>query len=162
VDDATLAVVESVCRRYSPDPPSTQVLIATFLEALSVLLKSRADQSQRHNAVQMNHSYIVLDGLDEVPYGPERSKILRLLKEVSALGYSRLHFLVCSRQEMDIRSALLSGAQWRSFSIPHANIEEDLDVYITKQISTSPKLQSQPENVKREIKNKLVHGASGM
>lgn len=162
MDDATLAFVESVCRRCSPNPPSTQVLIATFLEALNVLLEIGVDQSQKNNAVQSNHSYIILDGLDEVPYGPERSKILRLLKEVSALEYSRLHLLVCSRQEMDIQSALLSGSRWRSFSIPHANVEEDLDVYITNQISTSPKLQSQPENVKREIKNKLVHGASGM
>ena len=34
----------------------------------------------------VSHTYIVLDGLDEVQYGPKRNAILRLLRLISALS----------------------------------------------------------------------------
>jgi hypothetical protein len=134
------------------------------LEALNLLSKAGAQQEQKDTAAEVRsiHTYIILDGLDEVPHGPQRSRILRFLGEISCLEHPRLHLLVCSRQEQDIESALLSSHRWTPFRISHANVEKDLDVYITNQIAVNPKLQKQPENIKEEIKNKLVRGASGM
>ncbi|KAL3483471.1 hypothetical protein BJX62DRAFT_244870 [Aspergillus germanicus] len=107
-------------------------------------------------------TYIILDGIDEIPYGPKRSRVLTFLDEISRLQNPQVHMIACSRQERDIESVLLSSTQWKPLRISHADVETDLDIYITSQIAADPKLHGQPENIKEEIKDKLAHGADGI
>jgi hypothetical protein len=134
--------------------------MSTFLEALDLDLK--ANQGGAASGARPGKTYIILDGLDEIPYGPKRSGVLTFLDEISRLQNPQVHMIACSRQERDIESVLLRNTHWKPLTISHADVEKDLDIYITSQIAADPKLHGQPENIKEEIKDKLVHGAGGM
>jgi hypothetical protein len=134
--------------------------MSTFFEALDLDLK--ANQGGDTSGARPGKTYFILDGLDEIPYGPKRSRVLTFLDEISRLQNPQVHMIACSRQERDIESVLLSTPQWKPLRTSHADVEKDLDIYITSQIAADPKLHGQPENIKEEIKDKLVHGADGM
>ncbi|KUJ17138.1 uncharacterized protein LY89DRAFT_669553 [Mollisia scopiformis] len=168
--DGILPQVEDLYQRCEPDPPSTFELQQTFLQTLRSVSKSNtqsshAGDSKSHEESSCNgtrHTYIVLDGLDEVQYGPKRNAILKLLRMISALDLRQLHLLVSSRRETDIEVELLSIVRWQPLQVTQQNIEKDLNIFVTNQISESQKLRSQSELVKDEIKHKLVGGANGM
>lgn len=149
-----------------PDPPSLRALHDGFFKILNILCSDEEDVSINSGFAEdwkPGKTYIVLDGLDEVPYGLERTLILNLLATLSQFHYKRMHILVSSRHERDIEAHLLHpGVNWDYFRIGQPQIEADLDIYIQSQIHGNPKLNSQPKHIKEVIKNKLVHGASGM
>lgn len=111
---------------------------------------------------KLNQTFIIIDGLDEIPYGSQRQAVLEFLRYLSGLLLPRLYILVTSRLERDIEAALRGCFRWQVLGISRKDVEADIDIYITNQIAESPKLQSQPESIKAAIKNKLVAGADGM
>jgi hypothetical protein len=133
--------------------------MSTFLEALD--LGTKASQGGTASEAASGKTYIILNGLDEIPYGPKRSRVLKFLEEISRLQNPQVHMIACSRQERDIESVLLSNPQWKPFRISHANVERDLDIYITSQIAADPKLHGQPGNIKEQI-NDTHTGSDGL
>jgi len=166
VNDLVLPLAEDIYRRCSPDPPSVRELHGTLImvlkrlcapdELLGIPLTPRGDQTQAS-------TYIIIDGLDEIPYGARRAAILRLLGVISnRQTYPHLHLLVSSRYERDIETILVNLPQWNSLMISQENVETDLDIYISSQMTQNPRLQAQPDNIRCEIREKLVRGAGGM
>ena len=165
VNDLVLPLVEDIYHRCSPDPPSVRELQATLItvlkrlcapdELLGIPLTPAGDQTQAS-------TYVIMDGLDEIPYGAQRAAILRLLGEISNQTYPHLHLLVSSWYERDIETILVNLPHWNSLTISQENVETDLDIYISSQMAQNPRLQAQPDNIQCEIREKLVRGAGGM
>jgi hypothetical protein len=168
--DGILPQIKDLYQRCEPDPPSTVELQQTFLQALRFVgkpsMRSSIPEGSKPNEDSscdgIAHIYIVLDGLDEVQYGPKRNAILKLLKMISALDLAGLHLLVSSRWVADIELELLSVERWQPLHITQQSIKRDLNIFVTNQILDSQKLRSQSELVKSKIKHKLVDGANGM
>jgi hypothetical protein len=165
-----LPQLDDLYQRCEPDPPSTIELQQTFLQTLRFISKSSTvscitdhiESDEESSIDDFSHTYIVLDGVDEVQYGPKRNAIIKLLRLISALGLPGLHLLVSSRREVDIETALTCLDRWQPLHITQQSVEMDLNIFVTNQISDSQKLRSQPEHVKDEIKHRLVGGANGM
>jgi hypothetical protein len=168
--DGILPQIKDLYQRCEPDPPSTVELQQTFLQALRFVgkpsMRSSIPEGSKPNEDSscdgIAHIYIVLDGLDEVQYGPKRNAILKLLKMISALDLAGLHLLVSSRRVTDIELELLSVERWQPLHITQQSIKRDLNIFVTNQILDSQKLRSQSELIKSKIKHKLVDGANGM
>ena len=165
-----LPQLDDLYQRCEPDPPSTIELQQTFLQTLRFISKTSTvscitdhiESDEESSIDDFSHTYIVLDGVDEVQYGPKRNAIIKLLRLISALGLPGLHLLVSSRREVDIETALTCLDRWQPLHITQQSVEMDLNIFVTNQISDSQKLRSQPEHVKDEIKHRLVGGANGM
>jgi hypothetical protein len=89
-----LPQLDDLYQQCEPDPPSTVELQQAFLQALRFVSKVEAglcipnhlEFREEPSNDDVSHTYIVLDGLDEVQYGPKRNAILRLLRLISALS----------------------------------------------------------------------------
>ncbi|KAH7156079.1 hypothetical protein EDB81DRAFT_944584 [Dactylonectria macrodidyma] len=108
--DSIHPVMEVLHHICGLDPPSAKELQATFLTYLasSCALKNDAQSEDPH-------VFIVLDGLDEIPYGPDRAMVLRLLSHLAKEDYPKLHMLVSSRPERDIEREILGNRHWYTF-----------------------------------------------
>jgi hypothetical protein len=154
-----LPQLDDLYQRCEPDPPSTIELQQTFLQALRFLsqagtascIPDHLESDEESSIDDISHTYIVLDALDEVQFGPKRNAILKLLRLISALSLPGLHILVSSRREVDIETAITPLDRWQPLHITQQSVEMDLNIFVTNQISDSQKLRSQPEHVKDEI-----------
>jgi ankyrin repeat domain-containing protein 50 len=129
-----------------------------LLEALVSILGSRKAAESKSPPRDV---FLILDGLDEVPYGSSRDTVLELVKELEKSG-PHVHILVSSREEQDIGSALSQSRDWKRFPIGMNLVEDDIALFIACQIEDHSKLKSLPSEVKRDIEENLVFGANGM
>ena len=167
--DSILPQLANLFRSCSPDLPSLRELQVAFLAVLYELCevipmtKEDLGSDVNHGATQkFNQTFIVIDGLDEIPYGNERHSVLQFLRYLSGLPLPRLHILVTSRPERDIEASWQGSFRWQALGISRKDVEADIEIYITNQIAESSKLQSQPESVKAAIHRRLVAEADGM
>ncbi|KAL2694902.1 hypothetical protein Neosp_001491 [[Neocosmospora] mangrovei] len=151
-------LMEALYQRCGLDPPSTRQMQATLLAYLARVCASKTDT----DVAQTPQVYLVLDGLDEIPYGPDRTTLLRLLDEMAKRAYPLLHILVSSRPESDIERGIVGSQHWRKFVYSAGGARDDLGIYVTNQIKLTPKLASLPDHTKEEIQQKLVVEAGGM
>lgn len=151
-------LMEALYQRCGLDPPSTKQMQATLLAYLERVCAPGTDI----DVTQAPQVYIVLDGLDEIPYGPDRITLLRLFDEMAKRAYPLLHILVSSRPESDIERGIVGSQHWRKFVYSSGGAEDDLGIYVTNQIKMTPKLASLPDHTKHDIQEKLVAGAGGM
>ena len=105
--------------------------------------------------------FLVLDALDEFPEDSryaKRSALLKVIQDLLERGHGNLHFLVTSRPEVDIRSRL------RLLSNPpqELDIEEplfvDLELFFDTIMQVSPGLKDLGEDMKTEIRDRLIAG----
>lgn len=84
----------------------------------------------------VNHSsrdlYLVFDALDECPL-QIRSEFLAILGELLRASATRLHILVTSRREPDIRKALVSLATYTLDANPL--LEKDVEFFVTSSLN---------------------------
>jgi ankyrin repeat domain-containing protein 50 len=106
--------------------------------------------------------FIVIDGLDECAKIGERGELLTLVEEIHAWSLSKLHLLVTSRPEPDIKSLLAPLVESQAISIQGSQVDSDINLHIRSQLSTDPKLKKWPNDVKVEIENALTARANGM
>jgi hypothetical protein len=106
--------------------------------------------------------FIVIDALDEYAKIGERGELLTLIEEIHAWSLSKVHLLVTSRPEPDIKAVLMPLVESQAISIQGSQVESDINLHIRIQLSTDPKLKKWPNEVKVEIENALTARASGM
>ena len=106
--------------------------------------------------------FLVLDALDEVPYGPLRDKILDFLAELTKLNLRCLRILLTSRREGDISQRLLAMKACKPVTIDTHNVKEDIRQFVDHQIAGHWNLKMQSEKVKLQISNGIVEMAGGM
>lgn len=156
--DPVDALMDALHQRCGLDPPSTRQMQATLLAYLEGVCASETDA----DAAQAPQVYMVLDGLDEIPYGPDRTTLLRLLDQMAKSAYPLLHILVSSRPERDIEKEILGSRHWRTFPYSSGGARSDIGIYVANQIKLTPKLASLPDHTQHDIQEKLVTGAGGM
>jgi ankyrin repeat domain-containing protein 50 len=110
----------------------------------------------------LGHVFIVVDALDECPQNGGRKQLLAVISDMKSRSLDNLHVLVTSRREPDIEEALLSLLTVPAISLQGPQVDLDIKLYISSQISGDPKLKKWPKEVKTKIENTLTGKANGM
>ena len=105
---------------------------------------------------------IVLDALDEVPFGPLRDDVLDLLLQLTELKSPMLRILVSSRKDRDIEERLILEAGWRSQPIESHLVSEDIGRFVRGELEHRPKLRTQSAEIKDLITIGIVNLSGGM
>lgn len=110
-------------------------------------------------------TYLILDALDECPLwaaDSNRAEMLEVVTQLMKGQSSNLHILATSRDEPDIRTALMR--------IPHREIplegtctDRDIGLYVQRYLANPmERLSTFPDALKNEIHDALLLGAHGM
>ncbi|KAF8507399.1 hypothetical protein JB92DRAFT_2793512, partial [Gautieria morchelliformis] len=102
--------------------------------------------------------YIVFDALDECP---ERSRFLKVLREVHDWNLDTLHLLATSRKEGDIQKAL-SGLVSQEVPMYESLVDGDIHVYISRRLVEDVEFRMWSADEKEMVKTTLTQGAQGM
>ena len=98
---------------------------------------------------------MILDGIDEIPFGPPRTVVLTFMQKLVSKRLSHLHLLVTSRPEHDILKHLSEFNGWMSMAVPKGAIAEDIKRYVETDIERDPDLKDLPYATKDLIIEKL-------
>ncbi|KAK6365835.1 hypothetical protein LTR64_008671 [Lithohypha guttulata] len=99
--------------------------------------------------------YLVLDGLDEVGYGPQRAEVVQLTQQLVALRQPQLHIFLTSRSEADILGYFEESEGWISLPADHYKISGDIKIYVEQELCRYPDLKRLPSNTKEMIRKRL-------
>jgi ankyrin repeat domain-containing protein 50 len=112
---------------------------------------------------QLDDVFVVADALDELPaFQKEREEVLDVIHSLIALSPSKIHLLVTSRPELDIKEKLSTLPTLSSLSIQNSDAKADLKTYITDRLTRDPKLKGWSSDVKLVIEDRLAKRANGM
>ncbi|KAK0739522.1 hypothetical protein B0T21DRAFT_382536 [Apiosordaria backusii] len=104
--------------------------------------------------------YIILDALDESPKQKHRETLLDTLQEIREWSEPRLHLLVTSRDEPDIRECL-SPSDDEDVKMKNASIDSDIASFIAGHLQTNRRLRRWSKH-HREIQEALASRAEGV
>jgi len=143
-------------------PPS--VPLADELKDILHALVGKPEQAPGHFSKDERHQsepkYLLIDALDELPWGSSRDSIITYLDELAGMCIPNLHILATSRNEYDIRARLHS---WPStLAIDKQKVAEDIRLYVTSQINKHQEMSRQKEAIKELIIRRLVDEGNGM
>ncbi|CZR54758.1 uncharacterized protein PAC_04642 [Phialocephala subalpina] len=115
-----------------------------------------------HGIQALGHVFIVLDALDECPQNGDREQLLGVISDMKSRSLDNLHVLVTSRREPDIEEAMLSLLTVPAIPLQGPQVDLDIKLHISSQLSADPKLKKWPKEVKAKIENTLTDKANGM
>jgi ankyrin repeat domain-containing protein 50 len=107
-------------------------------------------------------TFIIVDALDECPYGEERTQLSVVLKEFSTWALPNLHILVTSRKEPDIYKVLALLVTFPPVCIQTKQVDADIRLHVKTQLANDADLKEWSPQIKGEIETTLVEGADGM
>jgi hypothetical protein len=107
---------------------------------------------------QLDHTYLVLDGLDE---SSDRDSILADLSGILNSTPSKVAIFVTSRDETGIDDYLETLSAWK-IPVYGAEVDNDIQMFIQQSLSQDPSLSKWSENLRAEIQKTLIVGAQGM
>ncbi|KAF8496923.1 hypothetical protein JB92DRAFT_2671092, partial [Gautieria morchelliformis] len=102
--------------------------------------------------------YIVFDALDECP---ERSRFLKVVKEMHAWRVDGLHLLATSRREGDIER-VLKGLVSHEVSMNESLVDRDIQVHISRTLIEDIEFSMCSADEKKMVETILMKGAHGM
>jgi hypothetical protein len=105
-----------------------------------------------------NDVFIILDALDECT---ERKDLLDWIKEMTSWRKGKLHLLATSRSEEDI-SKPLRLLDPDHISIKQGLVTRDIERYINSILDGGDSFERWGDEIKANIKNKLLDSAGGM
>lgn len=111
---------------------------------------------------ELDQAYIVIDALDECPKIGEREQLLTVIEEMMQRPVNNLHILVTSRREPDIEEHLVPLLTSPAVALQGSDVDLDIQLHITHQLTTDAKLKRWPNDIKSEIETTLLNGAHGM
>ena len=147
-------------QRYPPGAPSDSDLRSTFVSIITGLssrtaLTEQSPESQRDDntakSVTTSETFLVIDALDEIPFGPQRDRALDLLTELSALNLPHLHILVTSRDKPDIREALMSNSGFKSVSLNNSSVQADIGTFVSRAVQRDAGLRPSEQLIKEYL-----------
>lgn len=86
------------------------------------------------------HTYIVIDALDESPRNEHRQDVLDILATMRGWMEPAIHLLVTSRDEIDIRQTLAPSRD-ESVAARNEASNKDIALYITTSLRDKPQLR---------------------
>ena len=146
-------------QRYPPGAPSDSDLRSTFVSIIAGLSSGTAltesPESQRDGniakSVTTSETFLVIDALDEIPFGPQRDRVLDLLTELSALNLPHLHILVTSRDQPDIREALISNSGSKSVSLNNSSVQADIGTFVSRAVQRDAGLRPSEQLIREYL-----------
>jgi len=136
-----------------------QVLISLYHEYLDGTVQPSLDSLQTVLLFILElfaHAYIIVDSLDECT---KREELFDWIKGMNSWRRGKLHFLVTSRNEEDIAKRLRDYDPVRME--PHL-LARDIDLYLDNILQTNSAFQRWSDDVKSDIKDRLIRRAEGM
>ncbi|KAJ6069108.1 NACHT nucleoside triphosphatase [Penicillium canescens] len=136
------------------------------LERLHALYKSGSPpvhallDSLRRFLERLYDTYILLDALDESPRDSKREGVLKAIQVIRSWSIPSVHFLVTSRNELDIRESL-NPYHDQDLSLRNSETDRDIADFISYQLKNDLKLQRWEER-HEEIQTKLTTRAQGV
>jgi len=115
-----------------------------------------------HVIEDLENVFIVIDALDECPKDGERDQLLVAISDIKAISAGNIHILVTSRREPDIEDAVLPLVTVPVIPLQGSYVDMDIQMHISHQLATDPKLKKWSIEVKEEIESALTKGANGM
>lgn len=103
-----------------------------------------------------NHAYIMIDSLDECTK-TERIKLLNWIDAMTCWKMGKLHLLVTSRPERDIKDRLDVLVGQGHVSVAGESVNRDIGTYIDARLSGQ-----WDQEIQEKIKDTLIKGADGM
>jgi hypothetical protein len=119
-------------------------------------------QMLTHVIKDLDNVFIVIDALAECPKDGERDQLLAAISEIKALSADNFHIFVTSRREPDIEEVVLPLVTVPAISLQGSYVDFDIQMHISHQLATDPKLKKWSTEVKEEIEDALTKGANGM
>ncbi|KAF2501943.1 hypothetical protein BU16DRAFT_419460, partial [Lophium mytilinum] len=111
----------------------------------------------------MGHEiFIVIDAVDECPKGERRNAVLEITESIAAFKCDRLHVLLASRPEHDIRRALSPILTVNPVPLDRYHVQCDVALYVQAQVQNDSILKKWDDTTAREIELTLVDKAEGM
>jgi hypothetical protein len=139
-------LVSQLCSSYQNATPPDIVLIDILRQLIQAF----------------EHTYVVLDALDESPRGKYRHDVLGVITSVRAWLEPGLHLLASSRDEVDIRDELTaSSANLSTISMKNSSVDQDIATFVASELETNKRLRKWAAHCE-EIKRALVSGAEGV
>lgn len=111
-----------------------------------------------------DHTYIILDALDESPRDKHRADVLQTLVEMRAWSEPGLHFLVTSRDETEIRDVFVNDlplSQDEDISMKNDSVDSDIASFVTGYIRDNRQMRRWQE-YSDQIEKALIQRANGM
>jgi len=102
--------------------------------------------------------YIVLDALDE---SSECKDVLRFIENVQDWSLSQVHLLITSRQWTEIEESFEIIIPDR-ICLQDSKINQDIVIYIEEKLANDKVMAKWPQDVRQQVRNKLVAEAQGM
>lgn len=109
-------------------------------------------------------TYILVDALDESPIDSHRWKLLEFLIDMRNWSEDRLHLLVTSRDEPDIREAIatdMDAGVDKMISLRNDSVSSDIEAYITGALERDRRLRKWAD-FHEHIKESLAKRAEGV
>lgn len=120
--------------------------LARLVEILLMLLK------------QSEKTYILLDALDE---SREQREVLQLISRIKDESGCSANILITSRMERQIQTGL-QHMRTREIGLRGPQVHRDIQTLVNRVLITDSVLSNRPVQLKKEIQQALVNGASGM
>jgi ankyrin repeat protein len=136
------------------DGGRSQPPVESLAEVLFTLLDATKDKT-----------YVVVDGLDECPAEPERSKLHDLVLSRIGKTSGSYSFLFASRKEYDIEEYMKSVSTHTKLStiaIQSEKVDSDVRLHVKFFVAEHKRISGWPGSVRQEIEDQLVKGAQGM
>jgi ankyrin repeat domain-containing protein 50 len=104
--------------------------------------------------------YLIVDALDESPRHDARERVLKTITDIRAWSLDRLHILVTSRDEPDIREHL-NPSSTEDISMKNAGINKDIELFVRGHLQRDRALQKWSSYHSR-IQEELTAKAGGV
>ncbi|KAF4985672.1 hypothetical protein FDECE_16403 [Fusarium decemcellulare] len=160
----TCEPLEALYNHYKETPlglPTTSELIEALEGVLEQPDLSGSQCSIESKAVRQRTMYILIDGLDEVPWS-SRGRFLDLTSYLAAMRLHHVHILVTSRNQPDIQDAMSEPIPWAHTTIEDRMVQGDINRYVSCAISLDRRLSRLPETTKDAIKTRVGDEGKGM
>lgn len=138
-DDDPLIRLYTKCRTSAP---TDEALLGCLLQLVGLF----------------QHVYILVDALDESPFGRARSNVLQTLRDIRGWSELGLHMLVTSRDEVDIRDELDGFA--KEMPMQMDAVDRDIKRYVCQHLRQDRRLRKWEEDFSR-IEQELSQRAQG-
>ena len=177
VDSLLRSIVYQLCQRqglppklrsiYSKRHFGAPVRRDLFKALVSILnrLGGRADDflGQSYQRETASETYLIFDGIDEIPHGTPRDTVLQLLRDISMISnWEHVHLLITSRDERDIAAYLPLSKGWQRCGLYSSQVNMDIAAYTTTQMTRNERLNALPHYIKERVQTRLVGDSNGM
>jgi hypothetical protein len=152
-------LLASLVKQLCSDQSSYEKLKKSFdgtKQAPVNLLETVLDSQIEHH----DNVIIVLDALDELPDGDDRSLVLAKLESLSSCG-TNAKALITSRSSADIEG-IMSGIKAIVLPLSAQEINADIGLYIVKEIHQTPSLLRWSPKMQNRARETLEQKADGM